>query len=167
MSNYSPQRYNEYERFMVSHRQTVWQICFRFAKGDQDRCRDLVQEVYLTLWLKFDQLRDDASERGRMAWLRRVARNVLIDLHRKEKDAVFYDISNLPDIPENPHQDVLSETIEEMTELLSDSERQLVQMRLDGYNASEIASALNIKSDAVYQRFCRIIKKLKAIYGEQ
>jgi len=54
-----------------------------------------------------------------------------------------------------------------MTELLSDSERQLVQMRLDGYDASEIASALNIKSDAVYQRFCRIIKKLKVIYGEQ
>ena len=167
MSDFSPQRYNEYERFMVSHRQTVWQICFRFAKGDQDRCRDLVQEVYLTLWLKFDQLRDDASERERKAWLKRVARNVLIDLHRKEKDAVFYDISNLPDIPESTHQDVLSETIEEMTELLSDSERQLVQMRLDGYDASEIASALNIKSDAVYQRFCRIIKKLKVIYGEQ
>lgn len=163
MSDFSPQRYNEYERFMMSHRQTVWQICFRFAKGDRDRCR----EVYLTLWLKFDQLRDDVGEWIQKAWLKRVARSVLIDLHRKEKDAVFYDISNLPDIPESPHQDVLSETIEEMTELLSDSERQLVQMRLDGYNASEIASALNIKSDAVYQRFCRIIKKLKVIYGEQ
>lgn len=167
MNNYSPQRYNEYETFMMRHRQTVWLICFRFANGDREKCRDLVQEVYLTLWLKFDQLHRDASEWQQKVWLKRVARNVLIDLYRREKQAVFYDISELPEIPESSHQDILSETLEEMIEHLNDNERQLVQMRLDGYDASEIATALNVKSDAVYQRFCRIIKKLKAIYGKQ
>lgn len=33
---------------MLRHREAVWRQCYRFARGDSERCRDMVQEVYET-----------------------------------------------------------------------------------------------------------------------
>ena len=55
---------------MRRHRSTVWRVCWRFARrvrGNRDdrkaRAEDLAQEVWIVLWLKFDQL--DLSDAAR------------------------------------------------------------------------------------------------------
>ena len=49
---------------------------------------------------------------------------------------------------------------------LSNEDRRLMQMRLDGYDAAEIAQALGIERNTVYQRVNRIINKLRKAYGK-
>ena len=63
---------------MRRHRSTVWRVCWRYARreglkssglwiGNRDdrkaRAGDLAQEVWIVLWLKFDQL--DLSDAAR------------------------------------------------------------------------------------------------------
>ena len=63
-------RHDAYCAFMRRHRSTVWRVCWRFARrgrGSRDdrkaRAEDLAQEVWIVLWLKFDQL--DPSDAAR------------------------------------------------------------------------------------------------------
>ncbi len=43
-------RYESYTALLSRHRHLVWTLCWARAQGDVERCRDLVQEVSLSLW---------------------------------------------------------------------------------------------------------------------
>lgn len=156
--------YADYEAFMLRHRTTVWRTCSRFAHNDKERARDLVQEVYLALWLRFDQLGSGANQWQQRVWAWRTTRSVLVDLYRKhEPETVPLDaIRDLPDLPASAE---MAELVDDLMARLGDEERRLLQMRLDGYDAVEMAQALGIERNAVYQRVNRIIKKLRKEYG--
>ena len=157
-------RYDHYCSLMERHRTTVWRACWRFAHGNPEWCKDMVQEVWIALWLRFDQLRVDANPLQQRAWVWRVARSVLVDLYRKhEPETVPLDaIRDLPDLPASAE---MAELVDDLMARLGDEERRLLQMRLDGYDAVEMAQALGIERNAVYQRVNRIIKKLRKEYG--
>ena len=56
MEQHSRQRYEDYKSFMRRHQKTVWRVCYDYAHGDIPRCEDMVQEVWIMLWLKFDSM---------------------------------------------------------------------------------------------------------------
>lgn len=153
-------RYARYVAFMQHHREAVWKMCARFAHSDRERTKDMVQEVYLVLWLRFDQLDDRYGEWQQRQWLKRLTRSVLVDLYRRaepEPEALTEQMADsLPDQSADYAGDV-----EEMLAVLTDDERRLMQMRLDGYDGAEIADALGISPSAVYTRTNRILKKLR------
>ena len=166
MEQYSRQRYEAYNAFMRRHQKTVWRVCYDFARGDIQRCEDMVQEVWIMVWLKFDQLRDGTSEWRQRVWVRKVARSVLIDLYRKEMGNTDI-LVHLDDLDGDiADEDVratndIAERIDYLMASLNTEEQHLMRMRLEGYNAEEIATELNIVPNAVYQRINRIMKKLK------
>ncbi len=142
----------------------VWHICWRFAKGNRMACEDMVQEVWIALWMKFDQLKTEASEREQRAWLKRITRSVLVDLYRRaepEPEQLTPALINmLPDTPIN-----YAESIDELMATLTDDEEKMMRMRLEGYDAQEIADELKMERNAVYVRINRIIAKLRKRYG--
>lgn len=83
MADGNRQQYDAYCTFIERHRETVWRVCYRFAKGNRTACEDMVQEVWIALWLRFDQLRTDAPELMQRAWLKRLTKSVLVDLYRR------------------------------------------------------------------------------------
>ena len=164
MVEHSTKRYAEYNTFILRHREAVWHACWRFAKGNRAACEDMVQEVWIALWLKFDQLCTDYSERQQRAWVKRVTRSVLIDLYRRsepEPDSLpALAAATLPSVAVS-YADEIDDL---MASLTADDER-LMRMRLEGYDAQEIADAFGIKRNAVYQRVNRIITKLRKCHG--
>ena len=96
---------------MRRHRSTVWHVCWRFAhqsRGNQAdrlaRAEDMAQEVWIMLWLKFDQLNPNCTERQQRRWLERLVKSVLIDLYRHESGDALSDataLSDEPDLPED------------------------------------------------------------------
>ena len=54
-------RHESYTALLVRHRQLVWALCWARAHGDRERCRDLVQDVSLSLWEHFGKLRPGAN----------------------------------------------------------------------------------------------------------
>ena len=153
-------RNNAYNELLERYRPMVWRLCWRHARGDWDRCNDLVQEVSIALWEHFGQLRPDTTTQEQRAWVRWQARSVL-DLQRRKQHLVtepFTDAmtETLVDEPESD-----KEKVAEVMELLTPEEQRLVRLQLCGYNAAEVAQIMHLTRDAVYQRMHRIIVKAR------
>lgn len=156
-------RHRAYTELLKRHRATVWRLCLARSRGDMERCRDLMQEVCIALWMHFDQLRPDAEPHEERAWVCWQCRSTLDLLRRKE----HISLQPLPDGAEetlradNPADSM--ETVEELMSPLNADERQVVTMRLEGYNADEIAGIMGIGRNAVYQRVYRALAKMRSV----
>ena len=156
---------------MRQHRETVWRVCWGFARrsrgGHNDRlarAEDMAQEVWIVLWLKFDQLKSDAPEKQQRPWLVKLTKSVLIDLYRREgpePEPITDEMAESIAIPAHDY----SESIYDLLAALTPDEERLIRMRLEGYDAQEIADFTGLSRDTVYQRISRIMKKLKRING--
>lgn len=144
---------------MRRHQKTVWRVCYDFARGDIPRCEDMVQEVWIMLWLKFDTM-TGRSEWQQRVWVRRVTRSVLVDLYRREHPPLEPINATMEETVATESSDV-AERIDDLFVALTPDEQRLMHMRLEGYTAEEIASSLNIEQNAVYQRVNRIMNKLR------
>ena len=164
-------RHEAYCAFMRRHRETVWRVCWHFARhglGDRSdrmaRAEDMAQEVWIVLWLKFDQLNPEYNERQQRRWLERLARSVLVDLYRSadpEPEAITDEMADTIPLPGLDY----AESLYDLLAALPLEEEQLMRLRLEGYDAAEIAARTGLTSEAVYQRISRIMKKLKKING--
>ena len=67
----------------------VWALCWKSACGNRSRCKDLLQEVSITLWIHFDELRPDAVPQEEKAWVRWWTRSVLDLQRRKERPSLL------------------------------------------------------------------------------
>ena len=165
MEQHSRQRYEDYKSFMRRHQATVWRVCYDFARGDIPRCEDMVQEVWIMLWLKFDTM-TGRTEWQQRVWVRRVTRSVLVDLYRREAGNADV-LVRLDDLREDiADEDIrvpgdVAERIDDLFAALTPDEQRLMRMRLDGYSAEEIAAGLKIETNAIYQRVNRIMNKLR------
>lgn len=164
MEQHSRQRYEDYKSFMRRHQDAVWRVCYDFAHGDIPRCEDMVQEVWIMLWLKFDAM-TSRTEWQQRVWVRRVTRSVLVDLYRKNKFNPLSnasDLSNHSDLSDTTDNADLAERIDDLFAALIPDEQHLMRLRLEGYSAEEIAAELKIEPNAVYQWANRIMNKLRA-----
>ena len=157
MEQHSRQRYEDYKSFMRRHQ--VWRVCYDFARGDIPRCEDMVQEVWIMLWLKFDTM-TGRSEWQQRVWVRRVTRSVLVDLYRKKHPDLEPITIEMEETVATEENDV-AERIDDLFSVLTPDEQRLMHMRLEGYSAEEIAAGLKIEPNAVYQRVNRIMNKLR------
>jgi RNA polymerase sigma factor (sigma-70 family) len=159
MADRSRQQYDAYCAFIERHRETVWRTCYRFAKGNRAACEDMVQEVWIMLWLKFDTM-TSRTEWQQRVWVRRVTRSVLVDLYRREHPPLEPITAEMEETVAAESSDV-AERIDDLFAALTPDEQRLMRMRLDGYSAEEIATEFGIVPNAVYQRVNRIMNKLR------
>ena len=157
-------KHEAYGAFMVQHREAVWRVCWQYAKGDRVRCENMVQEVWIALWLRFDELKTDVTEWEQRAWVKRITRSVLVDLYRRSdpepERLTPMLINTLPDNRVN-----YAESIDDLMATLTDEEERMMRMRLEGYDAQEIADEFKMERNAIYVRINRIITKLRRRYG--
>lgn len=111
-------RHDAYCAFMRRHRSTVWRVCWRYARhgrGSHEdrkaRAEDMAQEVWIVLWLKFDQLDFAAPEARQRRWLEKLTESVIIDLYRRQGPEMEPLTDELADTVAIPGHD-LSDTIE-------------------------------------------------------
>lgn len=160
MDEHSTQRYEAYNAFLLRHREAVWHVCWKFAKGNREACEDMVQEVWIALWLRFDELNESYNEWQQRTWVKRITRSVLVDLYRRAEPEgerlTPVLIQTMPDTTIN-----LAEDIDDLLAMLPEEEERLMRLRLEGYDAQEIADKFGIDRNAVYQRVNRIMNKLR------
>lgn len=147
---------HSYTDLLYRHRSLVWTLCWARAHGDYEYCRDLVQEVSLSLWEHYGSLRPKANVLQERSWVFWHTRTVLNHLHRRPSPTLVPLMVDVVD-----ESDDSKEQLEDLIACLGDNDRALVRLRLEGYDATEIAQQLHISRDAVYQRLHRIIDGLK------
>ncbi len=157
------QNSDPFDELLKRHRPMVWRMCWISAHGNYERCRDLVQEVSIALWRHFGQLRPDATLQEERVWVRWQTRSVLDFQRRMQRPTPLPLTPGMADL--QAADDILEqqEELEELMSTLNDDERRMLRLQLEGYRADEIAEAMGLKRDAVYQRLHRVVGKMRRV----
>lgn len=139
----------------------LYRLCASYARSSAE-AEELTQEVYLKLWENLHHYRAGSNF---MAWTWRVAKNLIIDSHRRsrrEKEAAWLDPEVLDRLPALDDPDADAERRQRLRlvavglRALDDELAQLIIMRdLAGLSYHEIAEALELPLGTVKSRLNR------------
>jgi len=153
----------EFARVYDDH---VWRVYgfLAYRLRDRDVAEDLTQATFeraLRAWSRFDPLR--ASE---LTWLLAIARNLLIDHHRRDKSDRNEPIDErvLPGVPGPEDRLSLAPELSEALAQLSDRDREVLALRFGGdLTGPEIAELTNLSLANVQQILSRSLRKLRTL----
>lgn len=157
-------RETTFERIYLQTRDSLYSYVKKFI-SDTDEIKDILQQCYIKLWLKMDELTD---EENLLPLLFTYSKNLMIDSLRKtagekKRHAAWYAAK---DSLVNMEQQILNkETIQEINEAIAKmppKRRIIFLMRKEqGLSPSEIASHLNISQRAVHKHLSEAVRYLK------
>ena len=141
----------------------IYSVVYQVVQNRED-AEDVTSEFFIKLWKLADTYK---SGNGHRAWLATVARNMAIDLLRKNKREVL--IEGFSDsFSENASdEDVEEEVVSDMSlkaalDTLKPGEREIVNMKIMGeLTFQEIADILKQPMGTVTWRYQNAIKKLR------
>ncbi|MBB0245886.1 sigma-70 family RNA polymerase sigma factor [Streptomyces alkaliphilus] len=144
---------------LLLHRERLLRHIVRLTAGDPHRAEDIVQETLLRAWI-FVELGDEenpAEEERLVAWLHRVARNLVIDAHRRDRAVP---VGVVPDelLPPATGSDVADTVVDRQVvrhalARLSPAHREvLVEVHLRDRTGAEAARAIGIPPGTVKSR---------------
>lgn len=136
---------------------------------NSEMCKDAIQDVFIKLHttrFKLGQLSSPSS------FLFRSFKNRLIDLSRRNRNEIDFDISQisfaiditiLDAIVDKERAVILKEKLDIMLNKLSENQREIIYLRyIDGMTYVDISNKLNIKEDSARKLTYRAIKELRA-----
>lgn len=138
----------------------IFKISRAYCDNAQDQ-KDLYQDIVFQLWKGFDSFRGDSKA---STWMYRVALNTAFSFLRKEKRKGYKIQMDDLQIAYEPDDPILEERIKEMyiqIRALSDVEKGIMLLLLEGKKYEEIAEITGFTRTAVGTRISRIKEKLK------
>lgn len=148
------------EDIVEKYRESVYKLCLGFADSPEDAA-DLSQEVFLQLWRRLSQFREEAKF---STWLYRVAVNVCLMYRRKPQLNTTSLLAS--------HQNLNSETLEEDDQVaalraaisqLPRQQRAAVILHLEELSHREIAEVLGLSENNVGVILHRAKNKLRTL----
>ena len=134
---------------------------------------DLAQEALLTVWRKAHFF--DASRASASTWIYTIARNLRIDVARREKRAQMHAIAEQnepePDLPDQPDELVdlaaRQARVHDALKILPPEQLQVVTLSfVEGKAHSEIAEELGIPMGTVKSRMRLAMARLRPVLGD-
>jgi RNA polymerase sigma-70 factor (ECF subfamily) len=130
------------------------------AAGEREAARDLTQEVFL----RVSRTPIPTAPRNQQAgWLFKIARNVALDHHRKQRRRPETDMGSAPEGPTDAQQE-MALALKQALAALPDLDRDVFLLReVSGLSREEIATACELTPDAVRSRIHRTRLELRAV----
>jgi RNA polymerase sigma-70 factor (ECF subfamily) len=140
--------------------------------ASSDRAEDLAQETLLRLWRKADQF--DPSRASASAWVFTIARNVSVDLARRDGRATAWLLEQGEDDehdPDQPEEHLIMVEREEIVRstiaALPDDQLRVIRLSFfDGLAHAEISEVLGIPLGTVKSRIRLALQRLRDGLGE-
>lgn len=154
---------------MKIYRETVHTLYGYMARrtgGIRELTEDIVQESYLRALDNWNRKKAPDSP---LAWLKRVARNILIDYMRQKKWNIERDIERNPETADRTSQDHQFKSLEiflVISSLGKKKARILEAFYYDGMSVREIADAMAVSERAVEGQLRRARQSLKSLLPE-
>src|SRR5712692_9451912 len=127
---------------------------------DEPSAEDILQDVFLKIHTHINSLRESDKLQS---WIYRIARNAITDYYRTHKFTP--DLSEVAYVPEDPFDDVVSDLlpyVKELVESLPPDYRQaLILTEYEGLTQRELAEKLGISVSGVKSRVQRAREKVK------
>ena len=141
----------------------IYSIVYQVVLNRED-AEDVTSEFFIKLWKLADTYK---SRKGHKAWLTTIARNMAIDLLRKNKREIltedFADSAAENVFDDSVESDVLSDiSLKAALDVLKPAEREIVNMKIMGdLTFQEIADILKQPMGTVTWRYQNAVKKLR------
>ncbi|MBP5547653.1 MAG: sigma-70 family RNA polymerase sigma factor [Bacteroidales bacterium] len=154
--------YDKFDSLIARHRVLIDHLCMHRALGDVNRCAELRQDCYISLWHYLPKLREDANQFHETAWVVWHCRSVFSHLRYRRRTHRFLPLDeNIANTLGEPDDSHLRDTIDSLSTFLTSHEQRAFYLMSDGYSAKEIARELGIKHRSAVLLRHRIIEKLK------
>lgn len=143
----------------------VYRYCYR-RLGEPEAAADATAQVFAKALAALPGCRGDRFR----SWLFSIAHNVLIDAYRARRpDTSLEAAVAVVDAGPTPEEAALAaderRTIVQLLDRLTPDQRQVVELRLAGLSAEEIATALGRSRGSVDTAQCRAIARLRTLLG--
>ena len=157
---------NTYLNFITAHEGIIHKVVGLYADGKQDK-EDLYQEILLQSWRSYSNFKAKAQF---STWLYRVALNTALNFHRKRRKTENLDA--VQQVVVDKQKDTSdTEILYLVIKSLSEVDRMLITLHLDGYKNGEIAEITGMTVNHINVKLHRIrtiiTNKLKAIHNEE
>lgn len=153
-------KYDSFCAMWQRNRTMVWAMCLRHAPIGVMKCEDLVQEVAIALWNDFLNLEAEKGMGWETSWVWWHTRRKLSHLRRTPQTLPLpegYDVVDVDAVNDS----YVKDTIDEAMASLSEVERQVVWMRMDGYDYNYIAAKTETTAAAAKQIMYRAKSAMK------
>ncbi len=150
-----------YKEIYTQHYAKVMRLCLGYVAGDQDLAKDLTQEIFIKIWENLESFRSESSI---STWIYRISVNTcLSNLRARKKVSRIIAIADVPEISEE-HTDTDSAhqlaLLYACIKKLSETNRAIILLVLEGLPHKEISDIIGIKYDAIRTRIHRIKSQL-------
>lgn len=152
---------NRFKEIYTAHYPKVMRLCLGYAAGNSDIAQDLAQEIFVKIWENLESFRNESSV---STWIYRISVNTCLSkLRTRKKMPGTIGLSHVPDIVEE-YSDADRE--KQLTQLyqciqkLSETNRAIILLVLEGLPQNEISEIIGIKHDAIRTRIHRIKSQL-------
>jgi RNA polymerase sigma-70 factor (ECF subfamily) len=161
----------EFNNCVLQLSRKLYLVAFRFLKR-QEEAEDAVQEVFMRLWNRLDELDKYNSLE---AFAITTAKNYCIDVLRKEKSLVhenqdnhLYILNNEPSPYEILENNETSEILNRIIAGLPDNYRQIITLKeIDGLSYDEVAEITNQNINTLRVNLSRARKMIRNEFKKQ
>ncbi len=146
------------EELYLNMSKPIYFYVLRLA-GDTSIAEDVMQETFVTLLKKSDLYKDEG--RGK-AWVFKVAKNLTVDILRKQNR-----IESLDSVSDSQNEDFTAQTDTRITALrmlsvLNEREKDIVMLRLlSDMTLTEVAKELEIPKGTAFWTYSNAVKKMQ------
>lgn len=147
---------NPFDELLHRYRGLLFTLCSRFKHRGLE-VDDLMQEASIALWRDHERLLGLGTGVQQAALVWRIARNAAIDALRRTDET-----DSLPEGYDQMDDDrTLLRELHEQIGTLSEPDRTIVRMQLEGYSYEEIGNQLGMTEKNVSVRLVRAREKLR------
>lgn len=151
----------QFEDLVNAHQRQLVNFHYRFV-GNRAEAEDLAQETFLKAYLKFDTIKEPHKIKS---WLMAIARNVVIDHYRKNKDKELIVNSALAEqlaesatlaVQDHITDASVTKELERCMDQLGREDRAIVKLLYyEGFSYHEIAELLHMNQNTLKSRLHR------------
>lgn len=140
------------------HQGIIYKLVILYANDTEEK-KDLYQEVLLQAWKAWPQYRQEAKF---STWLYRICLNTILTQKRKRQNIDF--TASLEAIAPAVHNGSIQKEdtvrLQQAIRRLSETDRAIISMHLDGYENGEVSEVLGISINHVAVKLHRIKQQL-------
>jgi RNA polymerase sigma-70 factor (ECF subfamily) len=144
---------------LKEHQNIIYKLVHLYANNEEDK-KDLYQEILSQAWKTYSAFRGDAKF---STWLYRLSLNTIFTIQKKTNRIEYTDTAKYEEAYSTNYTNDETERLYKAIKTLSETERAIISLHLDGYDNKEISNFLGITSNLVGVKLHRAKQQLATL----
>jgi RNA polymerase sigma-70 factor (ECF subfamily) len=141
------------------HQNVIYKLVHLYATSEEDK-KDMYQEILFQAWKTYPSFRGEAKF---STWLYRLSLNTIFTIQRKTNKILYTDTAKYEEQLAAASANDEKERLYKAIRTLSEMERAIVSLHLDGYDNKEVSELLGITANLVGVRLHRAKQQLTTL----